>query len=168
MNCTVLHPIYPTHSAYWFCAPRSNTLFLASSCFYLFSCLLMAPPSFGFPTTFPSCPWLSKSFPWSYTLPFSSWGKLPYSLKIIFKIYLLILQRDRKRERERKKHYFKREKHINVREKHQQIASHMSPDCRLNPQPRYVIWLEIKLPTIAVWNDTPPNWATLFRAPAIC
>ena len=49
------------------------------------------------------------------------------------KIHLLLLE---------KKEGRKREEIINVREEHQSFASHTFPDRGLNPQPRYVPWLE--------------------------
>ena len=50
--------------------------------------------------------------------------------------------RERERERERE-----RARNINVRQKHLLVASHMCPNQGLNPQPRYVLWLGIELPT---------------------
>ena len=73
----------------------------------------------------------------------------------------LVLERGDEREKER-------ERNIDVRNIDQLLlsdASRMHRDWELNPQPRHVSWLVIKLATFHFVEWHPTNWAILFWAP---
>ena len=73
-----------------------------------------------------------------------------------FKRFYLFLERREGREE-------KRERNTDVWEKHRLVASHTHPDWRLNPQPRHVLWLGIKLATSCFAGQCPTNSVSAIR-----
>ena len=74
-----------------------------------------------------------------------------------FKIFNLLLEREKRRKKEG-------ERNINVRKKHRLVASHMCPNWGPNTQPECVPWLGIEPANFRLMGQCPTHWATPVRA----